>query len=330
MTNKPKTVRLKVSPEVARVVSKEAPRELKLKAAGGELPFSEKDRVTSLFFLAHGGDPGIREKAVVTVKKLSAAQLLPVVEEPDLHPQLIDFIAVMRLEDAAVMGPLLAHPAVLPATLRTVAARGSEAVVSLLTRDEDKLRDCPELVQALVENPRAGEALKSRWGKLLQPPSASSPAEESSASGEGAPEEEDLNLSKYQQSLEMGVSDKIKMAMTGDKEWRNILIKEANKLVSSAVLKNPRITEGEVLTVAANRSTSEELIRLITLNNDWLKNTQIKKALIQHPRTPLPKALRYLDILTEKELKILAKSRNVSRVIVNSARRILIAKEKKR
>jgi hypothetical protein len=120
------------------------------------------------------------------------------------------------------------------------------------------------------------------------------------------------------------------MALTGDKEWRNIFLKDANKLVSSAVLKNPRITDGEVLAVAKNKSASEELIRLITLNREWVKSYEIKKALILHPRTPLPKALRYMEILTEKDIKSLAKSRGVSQVIVNNARRMLMAKQRKK
>jgi len=127
----------------------------------------------------------------------------------------------------------------------------------------------------------------------------------------------------------MPVAEKIKMGLTGDKEWRSILIKDANKLVSAAVLKNPRITDGEVLAIAKNKSSSEELIRLITLNNDWLKNYDIKRALVMHNRTPLPKALRFMGILSEKDIKALAKSRDVSSVLVNNARRMLLAKEQK-
>ena len=73
----------------------------------------------------------------------------------------------------------------------------------------------------------------------------------------------------------------------------------------------------------------QELIRLITMNNEWLKNYEIKRALVMHNRTPLPKALRFMSILSEKDIKGLAKSRDVSSVLVNNARRILLAKEKK-
>jgi len=127
----------------------------------------------------------------------------------------------------------------------------------------------------------------------------------------------------------MPVAEKIKMALTGDKEWRTILLRDSNKLVCGAVLKNPRITDGEVLAVARNRSAGDELIRLILLNNEWIKVPEIRKALVVHPRTPLPKALRFLNAFSEKELKQLAKSRNVSQVIANSARRMLMVKEKK-
>jgi hypothetical protein len=147
---------------------------------------------------------------------------------------------------------------------------------------------------------------------------------------EGRADEESLEgLSKYQQSLRMGVAEKIKTALTGDKEWRKILMTDANKLVSSGVLKNPRITEDEVLTLARNRTANEELIRLITLNREWIKSYSIKLALVMHPRTPLPKVLRYMSILSEKDIRSLARSKDVSSVVSNNARRIVMARQKK-
>ena len=136
------------------------------------------------------------------------------------------------------------------------------------------------------------------------------------------------NLSKYQELQEMSVSDKIKMALTGDKEWRTLLIRESNKQVNTAVLRNPRISEGEVLAVAKNRSSSEELIRIILLNRDWVKLYEMKKLLVIHPRTPLQAAMRFMTFLTEKDIRTLAKSRNVSQPIVNNARRILTTKKR--
>ncbi len=105
---------------------------------------------------------------------------------------------------------------------------------------------------------------------------------------------EDDYLSKYQMIQLMGTGEKIKMALTGDKEWRAILVKDANKLVSGSVIKNPRITDGEILTIIKAGVQNEEIIRLICANKDWIKNYNIRKALIECPKTPLPNALRYL------------------------------------
>ncbi|BCR04511.1 hypothetical protein DESUT3_15800 [Desulfuromonas versatilis] len=344
------TLRLLVSPEVARVVGKSAPREVRMTAARGAVPLSGRDLVTALFFLCHGGDPEIRDQALATLRDMPATLLASVVREPDLHPKLLDLIARVRIRDRVVMETLLVNHSVETHTLSHVAGRCDGVLLSLLAANDQRLLESPELVAAIVGNPHADRALKFRLGwreEPAEPPPGEEPTTDGDPAGESAPDgmdepgpegeddqeaeftEEEVNLSKYQLALEMGVSEKIKMALTGDKEWRNIFIKDANKLVSSAVLKNPRITDGEVMTIAKNKSSSEELIRLITLNREWVKNYEIKKALVLHPRTPLPKALRFMNILGEKDLKTLAKSRNVSQVIANNARRMLMAKVKK-
>jgi hypothetical protein len=339
MTRQTKTVRLKVSPEVARIVAPEAPREAKLEAARGVLPLSARDLVTALFFLCHGADTEIKARAMETFRGISPAALRPVLESAELHPQLLDFVARWRISEPTLIKPLLDHPALAEATLRHLAGHAGDAILPLLAGNE-RCCDDPEVVAALLANPRTSEDIRARLtpvdesavGGEATEAEADQTAAGETESGDGEDEdevvEEELNLSKYQMALEMGVSDKIKMALTGDKEWRNIFLKDPNKLVSSAVLKNPRITEGEVLLVAKNKSSSDELIRLITLNREWVKHYEIKKALVMHPRTPLPKALRYMIILTEKDIKNLAKSRGVSQVIVNNARRMLLTKQR--
>lgn len=73
--------------------------------------------------------------------------------------------------------------------------------------------------------------------------------------------------------------------------------------------------------VAKNKTSSDDLIRIILLNKDWLKNYEIKKALIVHPKTPPPKALRFISYLTMKDVKDLSKSRQVSNIVLSAARK---------
>jgi hypothetical protein len=168
-------------------------------------------------------------------------------------------------------------------------------------------------------------------------PEKSADAKGMSASTEAPTEEADVDetvneaseefKSKYKLCMELGTSDKIKYALTGDKEWRTILIKDSNKLVSGAVIKNPRITEGEVLTIAKSKIQNDEILRIICMNKDWLKNYQIRKALVENAKTPLPKALRFMTSLTERDINSLAKSKNVSTAISTQARRISLTRK---
>jgi hypothetical protein len=333
----PAQVKLKVPQQVARII-KDAGMEEQLRAARGEVTLSARDLLTTLFFLAHGGQPEIRSAALSTVRRLDSAPLQQILVDAELHPRLVDFLARTRGADPALAAAIVAHPALPTATLQHLAAQAPPAIRRMLGSDQALLTRHPQLRAWLAASAGPEEAEAATEEEPPLPRGEDSPEEvkEAAAAEEGGQEdeegeaEEDINLSKYQQALEMGVSAKIKMALTGDKEWRAIFLKDSNKLVSSAVMKNPRISDGEVLAVAKSKTASEDLIRLITLNPDWIKRVEIQKALVVHPRTPLPKALRFMSVLTEKDLKVLAKSRGVSATIVNSARRMLQAKLQKK
>jgi hypothetical protein len=148
------------------------------------------------------------------------------------------------------------------------------------------------------------------------------------ADDEEVDEESEEFKSKYQLSMRMDVSEKIKVAQTGDKEWRTLMIRDSNKLVASAVIKNPRITDGEILALAQSAVQHDEIMRLICSNKEWVKNYQIRKALVLNCKTPLQTAMRFLLTLTDKDLANLAKSKNVSTVISTQARRHLFNKKK--
>ena len=183
-------------------------------------------------------------------------------------------------------------------------------------------------------NPRVSELLERFHPGLTIVPSRPQPdstplesEEETSEKEEAEPEEEEYR-SKYQMAQTMGVGEKIKMALTGDKEWRSILIKDSNKLVNGSVVKNPRITEPEILAISKSVIQNDEIIRIICHNKEWVKNYEIRKALVLNHKTPLPVALRFMGFLSEKDLGGMAKSKNISSVLANQARRMLANKKK--
>jgi hypothetical protein len=108
------------------------------------------------------------------------------------------------------------------------------------------------------------------------------------------------------------------------------LVTDSNRLVSTAVLKNPRITENEVIKISASRSVSEDVIRSITRNRDWMKLYQVKVNLVKNPKCPQGISMRLLNFLRPNDLKGLVGNKNVPQLISINAKKLLSGKNKKK
>ncbi|HEV3470683.1 MAG TPA: hypothetical protein VG148_15270, partial [Pyrinomonadaceae bacterium] len=141
--------------------------------------------------------------------------------------------------------------------------------------------------------------------------------------GEVAPE----RVSLIRRIMFMKVKDRIKLGMKGDREARSILIRDSNKVVATAVIHNPRITDQEVEAIAAMRTVSDEVLRLIALNRAWARSYPIIHNLARNPRTPLMSAMNILPRLYARDLKALSQNRNVSENVRRQAYRLSAARE---
>ena len=143
--------------------------------------------------------------------------------------------------------------------------------------------------------------------------------------GELQSEEEEIpgeRISMINRIMKMGVKDRVKLGMKGDREARNILIRDPNRLVSSAVVNNPRISEKEVETIAAMRSISEDILRQIASNRQWARSYSIMHSLARNPRTPLANVINIMSRLQLRDLVALSKNRNVSDAVRRQAQRL--------
>jgi hypothetical protein len=131
--------------------------------------------------------------------------------------------------------------------------------------------------------------------------------------------ESDAYRSLFQKIQTMTVSEKLELARTTSKEGRTILMRDSNRLVQLAVVESPKITETEVLSMAANRQINDEVLRKIAMNREWLRNYQVRLALVNNPKTPLTIAMVQIAYLNQKDLKALAKSKGIPRPLVIAA-----------
>ena len=90
--------------------------------------------------------------------------------------------------------------------------------------------------------------------------------------------------------------------MKGDREARSILIRDSNRVVATAVINNPRITDQEVENIAAMRTVADEVLRLIAANRAWARSYSIIHNLVRNPRTPIPTVISTLPRIRTKDL----------------------------
>lgn len=147
--------------------------------------------------------------------------------------------------------------------------------------------------------------------------------------GELASEEEEIpgeRISMINRIMRMGVKDRVRLGQKGDREARNILIRDPNKLVSSAVINNPRITEQEVEMISAMKSLSEDILRQIASNRQWARSYNVMHNLVRNPRTPMANSMTIMSRLQLRDLTALSKNRNVSDNVRRHALRLLAAR----
>jgi regulator of extracellular matrix RemA (YlzA/DUF370 family) len=140
--------------------------------------------------------------------------------------------------------------------------------------------------------------------------------------GELAPE----RVSLMRQLMFLNAKDRMKLAMKGDREARSILIRDSNRIVATAVIHNPRVTDQEVENIAAMRTVADEVLRLIALNRNWARSYAVIHNLVRNPRTPVPTVLSTLPRIRTKDLKNLTQNRNVSEATRRQAQRLAQAR----
>ncbi|NTU48364.1 MAG: DUF4388 domain-containing protein [Syntrophobacteraceae bacterium] len=138
---------------------------------------------------------------------------------------------------------------------------------------------------------------------------------------ETAESEENKSESLFQRLMRLKVSEKIRMAMMGDKDARVVLIRDSNRMVQLAIINNPRITEGEVTSIAYSRNVDEEVLRRIANNREWTKLYQVRAALVKNPKTPLAISMKMVQTLPLQDLKEISKSKSVPAAVANAAKR---------
>lgn len=152
--------------------------------------------------------------------------------------------------------------------------------------------------------------------------------EDDEDAADGTKEEKTSKKPLHALVKDMSIGQKIRLGLVGNKTARGLLIKDPKPIVALAVLKSPQITVDEVATFAKNKSISERVIMAIARNGKWVKMKQIQLSLVRHPKTPAAMSNRWVRALSERELKDLARSRDVPGQVSRLAKNLLSQRRK--
>ncbi|HEX5063644.1 MAG TPA: hypothetical protein VFV99_29905, partial [Kofleriaceae bacterium] len=74
-------------------------------------------------------------------------------------------------------------------------------------------------------------------------------------------------------------AQKIQIALHGNRDERNAILRDRNRMLHAYVLKNPGLTVDDVLAIAKNPQMGPELFKQIAERPEWLQRSQIAVAL---------------------------------------------------
>ena len=349
---------------IQRIIAGVFPREAVETIARGFLPLPQEELIPVLAYVILYGDPALASMGRAALADIPS-RIVHGFASHETAPADHLVLLMRASEEPVILEALIRNRSVPDEAVAELAGRADAAVQEIVVINQARILRAPQILDALLANPRLSaesrrRAMETREEffekkarieaarvvdedeadlELPDEPIAdllAKAAEEDAARVSQRPPEvspAELNdprkESIFTKILKMTVSEKVKLAFKGGKTERTILVRDHNRLICSAVMRNPRMTEMEVESIAGMRGVAEEVLRLIGIRRDWAAKYNIAVTLVRNPKTPIGVVLPIINRLTLRDLKGLKDDKGVSEVVRTSARKLFIQRSKK-
>ena len=316
-------------------------RQLTLLAARGMLPLAPEELVPLQVQLAASDDGEVAQAAVESLRGLAARVLVPFLAR-EAPPEVQSWYAY-NSRDREVVETLLRRRDVPDEVLFHLAPQLGADLQEVLLLRQDRITLSPQLLDALEKNPQLSAYSQRRIREyrdhLLGGAGAAAAQARAAAAAEEAedPEvqeaigrvrgipvegeiEEQTGLSDGQ-IRQLPVNVRLKLARRAPKTLRHFLVRDPSPLVAVAVLQSNPLTDTEVEQFARSRSVVPEVLDYIAKQRQWLGKYPVVLGLVNNPRTPLSIALPLLNRVAVRDLRIMAKDRNLPDAVRQQAMR---------
>jgi hypothetical protein len=239
-----------------------------------------------------------RKQLVLDIEHCSPITLRNIILDVHTSPEVLDQIAQAYSDDEYLLHDLVRCPNLSETTLAFIALTASDEIKNFISGT--RVLDLVVYDETATAAAIPGQPETAPQGKLAG--------------------KKKFNVMQAVQK--MTSPQKIKLGLSGGKEARGLLIRDSNKQVSASVLENPRITDGEIEFFSKSTNLSEDIMRKIGTNSDWTKKYNVAHSLVNNPKCPPGIAVGFVIRMTDKDLAMLEKSRNVSEAVRSAARRL--------
>jgi hypothetical protein len=349
------TPSLDASTLIQRIAENTVPRDFLLMAARGFLPFSQEELVAVLSHLSNHPDPEIAPLAHASLQELPTQVILAFARGENAVPEHLDALS-RATADPPVLEALLRNKRTLDSTVARLAREVPAGLQDVIVINQERILRMPEILDGLLANPaispdvyrrvietreeffekraRAEERAaamaeyqlsleeQAQFADLLTEAEKQNEQPQQPLPELPASEKDEEKVSAWHKIFHMTVSEKVQCAIKGGKTERSILIRERNKLVVSAVVRSPRITETEIEAFAGMRNIDEEALRIIGSSRHWMSKYNVMASLAKNPRSPVGVVLPLINRLTLRDLKGLSTDKGISEAIRQQARKL--------
>jgi hypothetical protein len=132
-----------------------------------------------------------------------------------------------------------------------------------------------------------------------------------------------MPFARREEQLELTLGHRKWMARTTDRDVLQRLLANPEPEVVHNLLFNPRITEQDVVLLAARRPAYGEVQFEIFGSHRWIRRYNVKRALVLNPYTPSDIALRLVSFLNRSDLRLVVSSPTLGAALRQAAGRLL-------
>jgi hypothetical protein len=317
-----------------------------------ELSFTDEEYLECLGLLM--GNESLKAQAEAKILQIPSGVKETYLGKQEANTNLVEYLLRQALagNDLALVTKVIHNQFLPPRLLELVAQKGDRLMLERLLDNQIKLIAFPNLITLIEGNEAADNFIRSRLLEIrsfyldVQTPGAQISEEEATEAVTVLQEQHQVfvhslpadeadeavadvgtALTTLQRINQLSTAERIKLALTGSKTERTLLIRDPNKMVAMAVIESPKLGIDEVATLLRNRSVAWEIVSRIADCREWTKSYSICYELAINPKTPVSKAMGFTKKLRDADLRMISRDRNVTPLIRQVAKNVLDTKK---